>query len=116
MACATPPVTLLVMAPLAAVVLVAHLCQLAAFRSHDSQVPDMIDIVVSEPKDEEDTEGKKLHTTFLITTHTNLPEYKSTTFSVRRRYSDFECALSCLLHTRTRIHTHTHIRVRASLH
>lgn len=52
----------------------------------------MIDIVVSEPKDEEDSEGKKLHTTFLITTHTNLPEYKSTTFSVRRRYSDFECA------------------------
>lgn len=79
------------------------------------QVPDMIDIVVSDPLDEEDAvrpssffprlfgshvaclravssqEGKKLHTTFLITTHTNLPEYKASTFSVRRRYSDFEC-------------------------
>ena len=54
------------------------------------QVPDMIDIVVSEAVTEEDAEGKPLFTTFKVTTHTNLPEYKSNTFSVRRRYSDFE--------------------------
>lgn len=50
----------------------------------------MIEIVVSSPVTEEDAEGRPIHTTFLITTHTNLPEYKSNTFSVRRRYSDFE--------------------------
>ena len=50
----------------------------------------MIDIVVSEAVTEEDAEGKPLFTTFKVTTHTNLPEYKSNTFSVRRRYSDFE--------------------------
>lgn len=50
----------------------------------------MIDIVVSDAVTEEDSEGKQLYTTFLITVHTNLPEYKSNEFSVRRRYSDFE--------------------------
>merc|ERR1711879_126976 len=53
-------------------------------------VPDMIDIEVSDPVTEEDAEGKPQFTTFKITTHTNLPEYKSNSFSVRRRYSDFE--------------------------
>ncbi len=53
-------------------------------------MPDKIEIVVSEPLNEEDAEGRPLHTTFLVTTFTNLPEYKSNKFSVRRRYSDFE--------------------------
>ena len=63
-------------------------------RSDDDKyaVPDMIDIVVSDPVTEEDDEGKQLYTTFLITTHTNLPEYKNDSFSVRRRYSEFESA------------------------
>jgi len=60
-------------------------------RSDDKYaVPDMIDIVVSDPVTKEDEEGKQLYTTFLITTHTNLPEYKNDSFSVRRRYSEFE--------------------------
>ncbi len=50
----------------------------------------MIEIVVSSATTEVGPDGNPLYTTFLITTHTNLPEYKSNTFSVRRRYSDFE--------------------------
>jgi hypothetical protein len=53
-------------------------------------VPDKIEIVVSDPVHEVDAEGRPQHTTFYVTTFTNLPEYKSNKFSVRRRYSDFE--------------------------
>eukprot|EP01088_Endostelium_zonatum_P005392 TRINITY_DN17001_c0_g1_i1.p1 TRINITY_DN17001_c0_g1~~TRINITY_DN17001_c0_g1_i1.p1 ORF type:complete len:154 (-),score=41.04 TRINITY_DN17001_c0_g1_i1:49-510(-) len=53
----------------------------------DYQEVEEITIHVSDPK-EQDQDGKK-YTTYLISTTTNFPQYKTTEFSVRRRYSDF---------------------------
>eukprot|EP01091_Cochliopodium_minus_P017794 TRINITY_DN704_c1_g1_i1.p1 TRINITY_DN704_c1_g1~~TRINITY_DN704_c1_g1_i1.p1 ORF type:complete len:145 (-),score=34.09 TRINITY_DN704_c1_g1_i1:109-543(-) len=54
------------------------------------EIPDRIDVVVSEVEDKMDESGKILYTSYKLTTNTNLPNYKTEHFSVRRRYSDFE--------------------------
>eukprot|EP01089_Gocevia_fonbrunei_P010955 TRINITY_DN23994_c0_g1_i1.p1 TRINITY_DN23994_c0_g1~~TRINITY_DN23994_c0_g1_i1.p1 ORF type:complete len:174 (-),score=29.07 TRINITY_DN23994_c0_g1_i1:87-608(-) len=54
----------------------------------DYQEEEYISITVTEPQDIE-VGGKKIHTTYLITTETTFPQYKTKEFSVRRRYSDF---------------------------
>ncbi|CAH8295804.1 unnamed protein product [Eruca vesicaria subsp. sativa] len=65
--------------------------------SDDYYIPhssdDYIKITVSSPKKEQETERSMLssggsYVTYLITTRTNLPEYKGTDFTVRRRFRD----------------------------
>eukprot|EP01092_Planopodium_desertum_P008980 TRINITY_DN3827_c0_g1_i2.p1 TRINITY_DN3827_c0_g1~~TRINITY_DN3827_c0_g1_i2.p1 ORF type:complete len:122 (-),score=3.51 TRINITY_DN3827_c0_g1_i2:85-450(-) len=52
------------------------------------EVPERIDILVTQPENHE-KDGKKW-TSFKINVTTNLPEYDKPEFSVRRRYSEFE--------------------------
>jgi len=53
----------------------------------DYQEPEFITITLTAPLTHE-VAGKK-YTTYQINTSTTFPEYKETTFCVRRRYSDF---------------------------
>merc|ERR1711974_46829 len=54
----------------------------------DYQEPEYITITITDPITHE-VNGKKSHTSYLITTDTSFPEYKDTHLQVRRRYSDF---------------------------
>jgi len=50
--------------------------------------PEYITVHVTEPETIEEM-GKKVHTTYKVSTSTTFPEYKSKEFSVRRRYKEF---------------------------
>lgn len=64
-------------------------------RDDSYQSPEYITIVVCDPLTHEDAFGKK-YTTFKISTSTTFREYKSSEFSVRRRYSEFVSLRSVL--------------------
>eukprot|EP01117_Protostelium_nocturnum_P010103 TRINITY_DN3600_c0_g1_i1.p1 TRINITY_DN3600_c0_g1~~TRINITY_DN3600_c0_g1_i1.p1 ORF type:complete len:151 (-),score=44.43 TRINITY_DN3600_c0_g1_i1:49-501(-) len=51
-------------------------------------VPEYITVHVSEPITHEEG-GKKVYTSYKVSTSTTFPEYKSKEFAVRRRYKEF---------------------------
>mmetsp|Transcript_5763 Transcript_5763/g.6263 ORF Transcript_5763/g.6263 Transcript_5763/m.6263 type:complete len:165 (+) Transcript_5763:37-531(+) len=57
--------------------------------SGDYQVPEYITVSVTDPITHQDANGKNSYTDYKISTQTTLPDFKSTDFSVRRRYSEF---------------------------
>eukprot|EP01130_Rhizamoeba_saxonica_P007742 TRINITY_DN3143_c0_g1_i1.p2 TRINITY_DN3143_c0_g1~~TRINITY_DN3143_c0_g1_i1.p2 ORF type:complete len:200 (+),score=59.39 TRINITY_DN3143_c0_g1_i1:45-644(+) len=57
--------------------------------SDEYQVPQYINVDVTDPITETDDNEKPTFTTYLISVDTTFPQYNSQNFSIRRRYSEF---------------------------